>query len=209
MILKTIVVGIYETNCYIVASETTKKGIIIDPGAEPEKIISEIKKMGLLIEWIIITHTHFDHIGAVKSLKDATGAKIAMHQNEGEGFNNALAKALGIVMSGSVNSTFEPDRLLNDGDIVTISDLQFTVLHTPGHSPGGISLAGHGVVFSGDTLFNCGVGRTDFPGCSQSQLMSSIRNKLLSLPDDTVVFPGHGPRTTIGNERRMNIFINH
>jgi hydroxyacylglutathione hydrolase len=207
MILKTLVVGMYGTNCYIVASELTKKGFVIDPGAEPQKIVGEVNKMGLSIEWIIITHTHFDHIGAVKALQDATSAKIALHELEGEGVNHSLAKALGIIMSGSMNIKFKPDRLLRDGDIVAVDDLQFTILHTPGHSPGGLSLVGHGMVFSGDTLFNCGVGRTDFPGCSQTQLIESIRNKLLSLPDDTIVFPGHGPQTTIGAERRTNTFI--
>ena len=204
MILKTLVVGMYGTNCYIVASELTKKGFVIDPGSDPKKIIDEINKLGISIEWIILTHTHFDHIGAVKAVKDATGAKIAMHELEDdECVSQKLVQVLGVSMSGSI----KPDRVLHDGDLVAVDDLKFTVMHTPGHSPGGISLAGDNVVFSGDTLFNAGVGRTDFPGCSQTQLVESIRNKLFSLPDDTVVFPGHGPQTTIGTERRMNIFI--
>jgi len=204
MILKTLVVGMYGTNCYIVASESTQKGFVIDPGADPKKIIDEINKLGISIEWIILTHTHFDHIGAVKAVKDATGAKIAMHELEDdEGVSQKLAQVLGV----STGSMIKPDRVLRDGDVVAVDDLQFTVMHTPGHSPGGLSLAGNNVVFSGDTLFNAGVGRTDFPGCSQTQLVESIRNKLFSLPDNTVVFPGHGPQTTIGTERRMNIFI--
>lgn len=206
MILKTLAVGMYETNCYVVGSESTKQGMIVDPGAEPGNILNMVEKLRLSIAWIIITHTHFDHIGALKAVKDATGAKLAIHEAETEGAKQAIDQALG-VMTGSVGKPAKPDRLLEDGDIIDIGDLQFTVLHTPGHSRGGISLVGQGVVFSGDTLFNSGVGRTDFPGCSHTQLMASIRNKLMALPDETVVFPGHGPETTIGAERRMNPFL--
>lgn len=206
MILKTLAVGMYETNCYVVGSESTKQGMIVDPGAEPGNILNMVEKLGLSIAWIVITHTHFDHIGALKAVKDATGAKLAMHEAETEGAKQAIDQALG-VMTGSVGKPAKPDRLLEDGDIIDIGDLQFTVLHTPGHSRGGISLVGQGVVFSGDTLFNSGVGRTDFPGCSHTQLMASIRNKLMALPDETVVFPGHGPETTIGAERRINPFL--
>ena len=207
MILKTLVVGPYGTNCYIVGSESTKRGMIIDPGAEPKNILSEVNRLGLSIVWIIVTHSHFDHIGAIKAVKDATGAKIALHEAEGEGVRQAIAQALGSVMAGSIGKPAKPDKLLNDGDSIDIDDLHFTVLYTPGHSRGGISLAGHGVVFSGDTLFNMGVGRTDFPGCSETKLMDSIYKKLMVLPDETVVFPGHGPETTIGDERRMNPFL--
>lgn len=207
MILKTIVVGAYGTNCYVVGSETTKQGMIIDPGAEPRNILAVVDKLGLSIVWIVITHSHFDHIGALKAVKDATGAKVALHEMEGENGGQALMQALGMVMSGSLSKPVKPDMLLKDGDILDVGDLHFTVLHTPGHSRGGISLVGHGVVFSGDTLFNSGVGRTDFPGCSQEQLMNSIYQKLMVLPDETVVFPGHGPETTIGDERKMNPFL--
>lgn len=206
MILKTLAVGMYETNCYVIGSESTKQGMIIDPGAEPGNILNMVEKLRLSIAWIVITHTHFDHIGALKAVKDATGAKLAIHEAETEGAKQAIDQALG-VMTGSVGKPAKPDRLLEDGDIIDIGDLQFTVLHTPGHSRGGISLVGQGVVFSGDTLFNSGVGRTDFPGCSHTQLMASIRNKLMALPDETVVFPGHGPETTIGAERRINPFL--
>ena len=206
MILKTLAVGMYETNCYVVGSESTKQGMIVDPGAEPGNILNMVEELRLSIAWIVITHAHFDHVGALKAVKDATGAKLAIHEAEIEGVRQAINQALG-VMTGSVGKPAKPDRLLEDGDIIDIGDLQFTVLHTPGHSRGGISLVGHGVVFSGDTLFNSGVGRTDFPGCSHTQLMASIRNKLMALPDETVVFPGHGPETTIGAERRINPFL--
>jgi hydroxyacylglutathione hydrolase len=207
MILKTLTVGPYGTNCYVIGSESTKRGIIIDPGAEPKNILNVVDKLGLSIVWIVITHSHFDHIGALKQVKDTTGAELAIHQSEGEGAMQVIAQALGGVMSGSIGKPAKPDKFVDDGDLIEVDDLKFTVLHTPGHSRGGICLVGHGMVFSGDTLFNCGVGRTDFPGCSDIQLMDSIRKKLMTLPDETIVFPGHGPKTTIGNERRMNHFL--
>lgn len=205
MILKSLVVGMYGTNCYIVGSEATKSGMIVDPGAEPENILNAVHTLGLSIVWIVITHGHFDHVGALKAVKDATGAKFAIHEAEGSG--QVWAQALGSVLSGSPHKPAKADKLLKDGDVLDVGDLHFTVLHTPGHSHGGISLVGHGVVFSGDTLFNLGVGRTDFPGCSHEQLMKSIRDKLMTLPEETIVFPGHGPETTIGDEHRMNPFI--
>ncbi len=207
MILKTIVVGPYGTNCYIVGSESTKRGMIIDPGAEPKNIMNAVDKLGLSIVWIVVTHSHFDHIGAIKAVRDATGAKVALYESDGEGVHQAIFQALGSVLSGSGSKPAKPDTLLKDGDVIDIDDLHFTVLHTPGHTHGGISLVGHGVVFSGDTLFNLGIGRTDLPGGSHKQLMDSIYKKLMVLPDETVVFPGHGPETTIGDERRMNSFL--
>src|SRR4030042_630237 len=173
MILKSLMVGPYGTNCYIVGTESTKRGLIIDPGAEPKNILNEVAKLGLSIVWIVITHSHFDHIGALKAVKDATGAKIALHEAEGEGAGQNIAQVLGNMS----NKPAMPDKLLKDGDVIDIDDLHFTVLYTPGHSQGGISLVGHGVVFSGDTLFNLSVGRTDFPGCSHNQLIDRIYKK--------------------------------
>ena len=207
MILKTLIVGPIGTNCYIVGSESTKKGMIIDPGGDTDIILNTAKELQLSIEIIVVTQTHFDHIGALKAVKDATGAEIALHKDEEAGMMHSLFQAFGNMMSGSSPKAPEADRLLEDGDSIDLGDLHFTVLYTPGHSPGGISLAGHGVVFSGDTLFNCGIGRTDFPGCSHDKLIESINNKLMTLPDETQVFPGHGPQTTIGAERKMNPFL--
>jgi hydroxyacylglutathione hydrolase len=208
MILKQLVVGPFASNCFIVGSESTKRGMIIDPGADAGTILQTVDQLGLSIIWIVVTHIHPDHIGALKTVKERTGAKFALHEAEGGGggfggFSHAAASA----MMGFIGRLPKPDKLLEDGDVIDIDDLHFTVLHTPGHSPGGISLAGHGRVFSGDTLFNYGIGRTDFPGCSYDQLMESIHNKLMILPDDTVVYPGHGPETTIGDERRGNPFL--
>jgi len=208
MILRMLEVGPFASNCYIVGSEATKDGMIIDPGADAEFILEHVRQAGLDIKLIVVTHSHMDHVGALGAVKEATGAPFAMHEAEEDGgMMQGMARMLGMVMTGSFKSPPKPDRLLKDGDIIEVGDLSFTVLHTPGHSLGGISLYGHGVVFSGDTLFNFGIGRTDFPGCSYQELINSIRDKLMVLPDDTVVLPGHGPKTTIATERQYNPFL--
>jgi len=202
LILKKLIVGPFASNCYIVGSESDNEGMIIDPGASAKQILSTVKELGLNIRLIVLTHGHMDHIGAVKGVKQATGAEVAIHTDDAK-FLRRLS--LSTIYNFSFPST--PDRLLGDGDSIDVGDLHFTVLHTPGHSPGGICLLGHGVLFSGDTLFNYGIGRTDFPGGSHSQLMNNIYTRLMVLPDDTVVYPGHGPDTTIGTERRGNPFL--
>jgi len=207
MIVKMLVVGPFATNCYIVGSSSTKQGMIIDPGAEAETILGTVQQMGLSISLIVITHAHMDHVGALYSVKAKTNAEFAIHEAE-KGF--ALSAPMRMLTSVGLTpfkAPPKPDRLLKDGDSIDIGDLHFEVLYTPGHSSGGISLSGHGVVFSGDTLFNFGIGRTDFPGCSHERLMKSIREKLMVLPDETIVYPGHGPPTTIGDERRGNPFL--
>ncbi|MBM4447227.1 MAG: MBL fold metallo-hydrolase [Chloroflexi bacterium] len=206
MILKTLVVGPIASNCYIVGSESSKRGIIIDPGAEAKLILRNVNELGLTIPLIVITHMHFDHTGALAPVKERTGAKFVLHEAEAADIG-MFSRMLSSMMGGSFSQPPTPDRLLKDGDRIDMDDLSFTVLHTPGHSPGGISLYGHGIVFSGDSLFNYGIGRTDFPGCSYKQLMDSIQNKLMTLPDKTIVYPGHGPSTTIGEEKRGNPFL--
>jgi len=202
LILKQLVVGPFASNCYIVGSESNKEGMIIDPGAGTKQILSNISDLGLKIRLLVLTHGHMDHVGAVKGVKEATGAELAIHADD-----TRFLRRLSLNTLYSLSVPPEPERLLGDGDSIDIGDLHFTVLHTPGHSPGGICLLGNGVLFSGDTLFNAGVGRADFPGASHSQLMNSINTKLMVLPDDTVVYPGHGPHTTIGAERRNNPFL--
>jgi hydroxyacylglutathione hydrolase len=207
MIVKTLAVGPFASNCYLVGSEKSKRGMVIDPGAEPNTILNNIEKLGLSITLIVVTHTHVDHVGALKEIKDATGAEFALHELEYESWRNKKEQAFFDMMPGLSVQPVSPDRLLKENDVIEIDDLHFTVLHTPGHSRGGICLVGHGVIFSGDTLFNFGIGRTDFPGCSHSQLIDSINSKIMALPDDTVVYPGHGPATTVGDERRTNPFL--
>jgi hydroxyacylglutathione hydrolase len=207
VILKTLVVGPFASNCYIVGSELNKHGLIIDPGAEAKLILKTVNDLGLTISLILITHAHIDHIGALASVKEVTGAKFAIHEAEATAGLGMFSRMLSSMTGGSFNQPPKPDRLLKDRDTIDVDGLSFTVLHTPGHSPGGISLYGQGVLFSGDTLFNYGIGRTDLPGGNYEQIIDSIKNKLMPLPDETVVYPGHGPATTIGEEKRGNPFL--
>jgi hydroxyacylglutathione hydrolase len=206
MILRALTVGFIATNCYIAASDTSRRGMVIDPGAESKTILKEIERLQLKISLVIVTHSHFDHLGAVKAVVEATGAKFAVGAGTQKLAPGVFARMVSAMAGGSIK-VVEPDMTLADGDSVEIDDLHFKVLFTPGHSPDEICLYGNGILFSGDTLFNSGIGRTDFPGCSYEQLEESIKNKLYTLPDNTIVLPGHGPETTIGNEKRGNPFI--
>ncbi len=203
MILQMLTVGSFGSNCYIVGSEKTKEGIIIDPGADAESIIQAVRKLELKITMIIATHSHVDHVGALSEVKEALKAPFAMHADDAQGLPE-VGKYLTMMFGVKMSPLPAPDKFLSEGEIIKVGEFSFKVLHTPGHSPGGISLAGNGVVFSGDTLFNYGIGRTDFPGCSYDGLMESIRTKLMTLPDKTIVLSGHGPETTIGAERKGN-----
>lgn len=207
MIVRALVVGPFAANCYIVGSSATKQGMIIDPGAEAETILGTAQQTGLSISIIVITHAHVDHVGALREVQEKTKAQFAVHKAEKGLLLTSPMRMLTSMGISPIKSPPRPDRLLKDGDLIDIGDLHFEVLHTPGHSSGGICLYGHGVLFSGDTLFNLGVGRTDFPGMSHERLMRSIHEKLMVLPDETVVYPGHGPPTTIGDERRGNPFL--
>ena len=204
MILKKLVVGPLASNCYIVGAEATKEGMVIDPADEAEKILQSVKELGLKIKLIVLTHGHPDHVGALKEVKEATSAEIVIHADDVEILQQQF---LGFLFGLSYPIPPPPDRLLKEGDSIDIGDRHFSVIHTPGHTPGGICLLGHGVLFSGDSLFNYGIGRYDLPGGDYNQLMDSLQTKLMALPDDTIVYPGHGPDTTIGAERRGNPFL--
>ncbi len=203
MIIRKLVVGPYASNCYIVGSEKTKEGMIIDPGANAHEIINKVRELGQKIKLIVLTHRHPDHVGAAGQVKEATGAEVAAHTEAAR----YLPQSPSYIFEPSFQASPYPDRLLKEGDSIDIGDLHFAVLHTPGHTPCGISLAGHGVVFTGDTLFNYGIGRYDLVDGDYHQLMDSIHTKLMVLPDDTLVYPGHGPDSTIGTERRANPFL--
>ena len=207
MIVKMLAVGAFAANCYVVGSSATNEGMIIDPGAEADAILGTVQQTGLSVSMIVITHAHIDHVGALREVQEKTHAQFAIHESEKGLLLSAPMRMLTSLGISPVKSPPRPDRLLKDGECIEVGDLQFEVLHTPGHSSGGICLSGHGVVFSGDTLFNLGIGRTDFPGCSHERLIKSIREKLMVLPDETIVYPGHGPTTTIGDERRANPFL--
>ena len=205
MILRKMELGSFGTNCYIVGDEVTKEGMIIDPGEEASEILKQVKALGLTIKLIVLTHSHIDHIGALEEVKKTTGAEIAIHETEAPFL---LKQPWRMEFMPPTQPSPPAGRLLKEGDTITAGKLKFKVLHTPGHTIGGICLLGDGVVFSGDTLFNFSVGRADFPGSDYNQELNSIRNKLMTLPDDTKVYPGHGPASTIGTERRGNPFLN-
>jgi len=208
VILKKLVVGPFAANCYIIGSELTKEGMLIDPGDEAREILKSVKDGQLDIKFIVLTHGHIDHVGAVKEVKEATGAEVCVHTDDAKSISGQEGRLISMLVAGlSYPAPSSPDRLLKGGDSIDIGDLHFLVLHTPGHTPGGICLLGNGVLFTGDTLFNYGIGRTDLPGGSYSQLMNSLHTKLMVLPDETIVYPGHGPETTIGAERRGNPYL--
>jgi glyoxylase-like metal-dependent hydrolase (beta-lactamase superfamily II) len=208
MIFETLVVGPLGVNSFILGCAETKEGVVVDPGGDPDKIIAAITRLGLRIPCVINTHGHFDHVGGNRKVLEHTGAELLVH----EGDVQYLARAAEIAVKYGVTTenSPRPDRFLEDGMILTFGNYRMKVLHTPGHTPGGCCLyiAEEGLVITGDTLFADGIGRTDFPGGSQKALIESIRTKLLNLPDVTRVYPGHGPFSTIGHERRYNPFIN-
>jgi len=201
MILKTIVVGELETNSYILGSEKTKEAVIIDPGDDYEKIIECLKENGLKARSIINTHGHIDHIGADYKFD----IPILIHKEDSHCLTNPEEDVF--IFFGRRFPPTKPSRLLKDGDKISVGDIEITVIHTPGHTPGGICLKYDKILFTGDTLFAGGIGRTDFPGGSADELMESIREKLMTLDEDVTIYPGHGPTSTIGDEKRTNPFL--
>ncbi|AOQ24410.1 Hydroxyacylglutathione hydrolase GloC [Moorella thermoacetica] len=206
MFLKTLVVGPLGANCYLIGCPETGEGAVIDPGAEGERILAAAREAGLNIKQIINTHGHGDHIGANGAIKAATGAAILIHRADAHYLTDP-GRNLSVLL-GSREASPPADRLLEEDDTIAIGKtVTLRVIHTPGHTPGGICLHGEGLVFTGDTLFAGSIGRTDFPGGSYSQLISSIKEKLFTLDDALEVYPGHGPASTIGSERVDNPFF--
>jgi len=205
VILERIVVGDLETNCYIFGSLKEKEVAVIDPGGSPEQILSVLYGLTAQVRYIVNTHGHMDHIAANRQIKRRTGAKICIHRADSEMLIDARKNFSDLL---AVPVTSPPaDRFLEAEDIIRLGELELKVIHTPGHSPGGISLVSDGLVFTGDALFAGSIGRWDFPGASYNLLLASVRNKLLVLSEDMIIYPGHGPISTIGAERRENPFF--
>jgi len=200
-----VVVGALETNCYLVYCEETRACAVIDPGAEPEKIISAIADLELKPSIVLNTHGHVDHIGANSDIIQKYSVPLAMHAADTGMLQVSDYIELSLLL-GAHNSP-APDRLLADGDEITFGHAALRVIHTPGHTPGSVGFVHGGFLFSGDTLFCGGVGRTDLPGGSWKDLEKSIRERILTLPEETVVLPGHGPWTTVEQERSSNPFL--
>ncbi|MDD5701325.1 MAG: MBL fold metallo-hydrolase [Dehalococcoidales bacterium] len=203
MIIKRLVVGGWRANCYIVGSEATKQGLIIDPGDEENSILKAVKELGLDIKVLVATHGHIDHIGAIGELKHAIGASVAIHRSD----STALQGDGRFFWGQYFGPPMHADRLLQEGDAVSVSDINFTVINTPGHTYGGICLYGHGMVFTGDTLFHNSIGSSGIGTGTRSELLDSIINKIMVLPPETVIYPGHGSPTTVEAERKNNPYI--
>lgn len=189
------------TNCYIVEDENTKETMVIDPGGEADKVVKMLDILDAKVKYIYLTHCHGDHIGAVTEVKNRKGGKILIHRDDAEGLNDENINLSLCIDMGEIE--LEPDSRVDDEDLIHVGELEFKVIHTPGHTQGGSSLycEKEGLLFSGDTLFRGAWGRTDLPTSSFEAIINSITNKLLVLPDETIVYPGHGKSTVIREEK--------
>lgn len=199
-------VGPLQCNCYIVGDPLTKQAIVIDPGGDADELLAILGQQDLTVVAIVATHAHFDHIVAAEQLRQTTGAPFYMHEADKpvlDWFGASGQMFLGI----DLGAPPEVDRDAPEGQLLVAGETKLEVLHTPGHSPGSISLVGEGVVFAGDTLFAGSIGRTDLPGGDTKALLDAVQQKLFPLGDDVIVYPGHGPKTTLGVERVSNPFV--
>ncbi len=197
--------GALGANCYFLTDNQSGDTALIDPASESELVIEYIRHNNLNIKYIILTHTHIDHIEALDKVKAFTGAKIVVHSKEAESLNDdgdTMSYILGVTAPLS-----KADVKVKDGDKLLLGNTPLNILHTPGHTVGGICVLCEGILFSGDTLFFESIGRSDFKGGDQCQLVSSIKEKLFTLPEEVCVYPGHGRSTTIAYEKRFNPFI--
>jgi len=207
MIHEILPVGLLQCNCSIFGDEQTREALVIDPGDNIEDILAILEKHGLRVKAIVITHAHIDHIGGAAKLKAMTGAPVLMNQDDQELYDHLDVQASWLGMETPAHTAI--DNTARDGDVLTLGPAEFRVLHTPGHTQGSISLwiPAENKLIAGDTLFRDSIGRTDLPGGNPRQILRSIEDKLLGLPAETVVVPGHGPNTTIGREKERNPFL--
>jgi len=205
VIIETLVTGPLEENCYLVRSSKGNEAALIDPGDDGEELQKELAARGVRLTHILLTHAHFDHVGAVALLQQTSGARVMLH--EGEKSILAGLPLQAALFGLPAPAPFEVTGWLKGGETIAIGSLELEVLATPGHSPGGVSFYGHGHLFPGDVLFRNSIGRSDLPGGNGALLLNSIRTRLFTLPDETIVHPGHGEETTIGHEKRFNPFL--
>src|SRR5579884_1411590 len=206
LIVRGVVVGLFRENCYIIGSRRTREAVVVDPGDEPEEILALARDLGVRITRIVCTHAHLDHLMAVGPIKAATGAPFLLHPHD-LGIAAKVPQQAAVLLGRILPPPPQPDALLQDGDDVEVAGIQLRVLHTPGHTQGSISLYTAGMLFSGDTLFRGSVGRTDPEGGNWEQLMTTLVDRLVQLPGEPSVLPGHMQETTIGHERQSNPFI--
>ena len=205
MIVRVVIVGPLQENTYIVGCEETKECVVIDPGAEAKKITDDIESQQFIVKYIVNTHGHFDHTSAIMAVKNATGALYGIHPEDKYLLNSADNTGRAII--ADFQDPPDPDFYLNDGDVLNIGSVTLRILSTGGHTPGSVCFYTNGFVFTGDTLFKGSIGRYDFPGGDGHLLIQNIKTKLLTLPEDTYVLPGHGPQSTIGEEKLLNPFL--
>ena len=201
MILETIVAGPMGANCHILGCNSSKEAIIIDPGGDYQKIIACLDKQGLEPKIIVNTHGHIDHIGA----NDKFNLPIYIHELDAEYLTDSVKNLSALFGPPYISPA--ASRLLKDGDKIELGEISLEVIHTPGHSPGGICLKTDDIIFTGDILFCGGIGRTDFPAASEKEIIKSIKEKILILNDQVIIYPGHGSCSTVGKERRENPFL--
>jgi glyoxylase-like metal-dependent hydrolase (beta-lactamase superfamily II) len=205
-IVRGIVVGAFQENCWVIGNRRSGEAICVDPGDQPDEILAMARDMGVRIKYIANSHAHIDHILGVRAVKEATGATFLLHREELELARNAGAMAQRLV-GARIENPPDPDAFIEDADTIDVDGLQLKVLHTPGHTRGSVCFYADGILFAGDTLFAGSIGRTDLPGGDYDQEMASIVDRLLVLPDDTIVLPGHMDQTTIGHERQRNPYV--